>query len=58
MAAARKNIVLAAQRRTTAQKNDSGLADEAKQAARREAMRNHPSNYRQQDSLPALRAAS
>ena len=58
MAAARKNIVLAAQRRKIAQKSDSGLADEAKQAARREAMRNHPSNYRKQDSRPALRAAS
>lgn len=58
MAAAHKNLVLAAYRRKVAQKNGARLAAEANEAARRESMRNHPSNYRAQESPPALPGAS
>lgn len=58
MAAAHKRLVLAAYRRKLAQKNGAGLADEAREAARRESMRNHPSNYRAQEGRPVLPAAS
>jgi hypothetical protein len=55
MASAHRHLVLAAYRRKVSRDSSQGLADPAKEAARRQSMRMHPSNHAARGLRPLRR---